>query len=89
MRALKTAISKKFDTINKCFWLTSIQGLPYMKTKALGFNLVYSFINFIILLPVTYARHSGCNCKRLANRLSKYRGLLDYFGQKIAEALPS
>ena len=29
-----------------------------MKTMALGLNLVYSFINFMIRLPATYVRHS-------------------------------
>ena len=38
-------------------WLTSIQGLPYMKTMILGLKLIYSFINFIITLPMTYVRH--------------------------------
>ena len=45
-------------TIDKRFWLTSIQGLPYMKITALGLKLVNSFINFIIPLPVAYLRHS-------------------------------
>ena len=39
MRASKTAIEKKFSYHNR-FWLTSIQGLPYMKTMALGLKLV-------------------------------------------------
>ena len=47
-----------FRTLNKRFWLISIQELPYMKTMALGLKLVYSFINFIIPLPVTYVRYS-------------------------------
>ena len=50
----------KNSYLNKSFrfWLTSIQGLPYMKITALGLKLVYSFINFIIPVPVTYVRHS-------------------------------
>ena len=67
MRALKTANKKKFLYHNKPFWLTSIQGLPYMKTTTLGLKLVYSFINFIIPLPLTYVRHFWCNCQILAN----------------------
>ena len=59
MRALKQLFKKSSRTINKSFWLTSIQGLPYMKTTALGLKVVYSFINFIILLSVTYVRHSS------------------------------
>ena len=71
MRALKTATQKRFSYQNKRFWLTSIQGLPYMKTKAQGLKLIYCFINFIFPLPVSYARHCICNCKRLATRLVK------------------
>ena len=56
MKALKTAILKKFSYLKR-FWLTAIQGLPYIKTTALGLKLVYSFINFIIPLPVSYERH--------------------------------
>ena len=59
MRALKQLFKKSSRTINKSFWLTLIQGLPYMKTAALGLKVVYSFINFIILLSVTYVRHSS------------------------------
>ena len=59
MRALKQLFKKSFRTINKSFRLTSIQGLPYMKTTALGLKVVYSFINFMILLSVTYVRHSS------------------------------
>ena len=59
MRVLKTAMlfKKSFRTIKKRFWLTWILGLPYMKATALALKLVYSFINFIIPLPVTYVRH--------------------------------
>ena len=44
-------------------YVTTIQGLHYnyRKSIALGLKLVYSFISFIILLillPVTYVRHS-------------------------------
>ena len=35
MRVLKTAILKNYRTVNKRFWQTSIQGLPYIKTTAL------------------------------------------------------
>ena len=49
-------------------YVTTIQGLHYnyRKSIALGLKLVYSFISFIILLillPVTYVRHSWCNAK--------------------------
>ena len=64
-------LKKSFHTKNKRFWLTSIQGLPYMKTATPGLQLVYSFINFIIPLSVTYVRHSWCNCQRLTKRLLK------------------
>ena len=49
-------------------------------------KLVYSFINFIIPLRVTYVRYSWCNYQILLK--SKYRELLDYSDKKIAEALP-
>ena len=56
--SLKKQLFKKcFRTINKRFWLTSMQGLPYTKTASLGLKLVNSFINFIIPLPVAYIRH--------------------------------
>ena len=60
-----------FRTLNKRFWLTSIQGQPYMKAMVLGLKLVYSFTNFIIPLPVTYVRYSWGNGQRLARRLLK------------------
>ena len=58
MTALKNLFKEIFGTINKRFWLTLIQVLPYMRTVNLGLKLVYSFINFIIPLPMTYLRHS-------------------------------
>ena len=67
----KQVFKKRFRTVNKSFWLTSMQGLPYMKTMALGLKLVYSFINFIIPLPVTSVQHSWCNCQRVAKHLFK------------------
>ena len=51
LKCLKQLFLKRFRTINKQFWLTSIQELPYMKTTTLRLKLVYSFINFIIPLP--------------------------------------
>ena len=69
-------------------YVTSIQGLHYMKSTALGLKLVYSFINFIIPLPVTYVRCFWCNAKDWQSVcLCKYRELLNYFGKKAAEAL--
>ena len=56
-----------FRTINKSFWLTSNLNL-YMKTTALRWKLVYSLINFIIPLPVTYVKHSWSNYRRVAKR---------------------
>ena len=41
----------------------SIQRLPYMKKTALGLKLVYSFINFLIPLPVSYVRHFDATAK--------------------------
>ena len=54
--SLKNNYLKK-DFYHDRFWQTSIQGLPYMKAIALGLKLFYSFINFIIPLPVTYVRY--------------------------------
>ena len=88
--SLKKQLSKKSTrTINKRFWPTSIQGLPYMETTTLILKLVYIFINFIIPLPVNYVRHSSdVTAKDWPSFcLSKYREILDYFGKEIAEAL--
>ena len=79
--ALIKVYLKKYENLKKSYlnfffipWinffrLTSIQGLLYMKTTTLGLKFVYSFINFIIVLPVTYVRHSCCTSQRLAKRL--------------------
>ena len=48
-----------------------------------------AFINFIIALHAAYVRHSWGICQILPGVCwGKYRELLDYFGKKIAEALP-
>ena len=74
---LKNSYFKSFCTINKRFWLTSIQGLPYMKTTLLRLKLVYSF-NFVIPLPVTYKTFLVWYYAKdwQSIWLSKYRGLL-------------
>ena len=66
-----TYLKISFRTINKRFWLALVQGLSYMKTTALGLNLVYSFVNFLNRLPLTFVRHSWGNNKRLARHLLK------------------
>ena len=48
----------------------------------------YSFINFIIPIPVTSIRPSWGNCQGLPRHLQKQiEELLDYVGKRIAKAL--
>ena len=65
------SLKNSYLKLNKCFWFTSIQRLPYLKATVLGLKLVYSFINFIIPWTVAYIKHSWGNYQRLAGRLLK------------------
>ena len=45
--------------------------LNQRKDSSPEMKLVYRFIHFIISLPVSYVKHSWCNCQRLAKHLLK------------------
>ena len=44
---------KNFPTINKCFWLTSIQGLIWKQRATLGLKLDWNISSVVLVLPST------------------------------------